>query len=708
MKPRLVEWWARILPLEARRRSAVNHSCRLILVVLFGVVSLIVLPAAAGNEPQTGGERMDWLRLVPGEARFYVEVRQLSGIQRLFQRLGIWRTVRELAERDSLAATSQPWRRTSEEYLGLTPERAIHRFLGRRTALIATESAQWQGGVVLAELEKPATLAPWLKRWRARSLPDEGPVRRYELTGGILLAVRDGTLAFGPAGDPEGLWARTVLLLAGRRGPTLAGRSEFAALRSRLSSDHGVLLYVVWPEGDPTAISGCRRLLVGVSVNESGIFCELQGQRGGPIEMAPEIDVPWLCELPSSTLAVRAGSSDLDGFLRQTRGIAAAQQDPVISLLLRGFLGGDDEPGAPRLSLGPSYCLVVGRDRSSSLGLEMPALTWICRTPDGERLVERLDRTLGFIASLLARTSLAPRVATSVSVEVEDCEGVALHHVAIGPVLAERTGLLFLDRLDPCWAWYGGRLLLSSSLTHAREIVLAATGKGVRLGDDPGARDLFPGAADDDRLVEWWFARGNRIAELLENWRGYLAREQPQALKPEWWQDWAAQQMAHRTRLGVGLAVDQHDPRRAVVKELSRKSPALRYLRIGDVIVGAGGSPLATTQPAQEVAERYSLRPDARKFELDVIRAGRGIKVTIPVPQTRSPDLSGFDPIRGVDRWTTLSRCADVATVWVFGGSPDRLDARMLIKWKRPAPPKSKGADAGRAGVTAGRRTLVE
>jgi hypothetical protein len=619
-----------------------------------------------------------------------VEVRDLSEVQKVFQHLGIWNTVRKLAEEDSLAATSQPWPRTSEQYLGLTPDRAIHLFLGRRTALIATESSQWQGGVVLAELEQPTTLGPWLKRWRAKSLADEGSVRRYELTGGVLLAVRDATLAFGPAGDTEGLWARTVLLMAGRRGPTLAARSEVAALRSRMSTGFPILTYVAWPEGDPTAFAGCRRLLVGASVSPTGISCEFHGQRPPSAEAASQIDLAWLRELPRSTLAARSASFSFDSFLRQPRGWIGPQQDPVVSLLLRGFLTEGKQADSPRPELESGYCLIFGHDRPSSLGCDLPAVTLICRGRETQAYADRLDRTFGFLAMLLAKGTLAPTETPPPKVETETCEGVALRHLEIGPLLAKRTGLSFLDHLDVCWASDGERLILSSSMVHAREIVLASAGKTARLGDDPDMAALLPADVDDERLTEWWFAKGSRIAEMLSNWRDYLEREQPQALTAQWWRSWAAQQSTHRTRLGVGLAADKKNPRRAVVKELARGSPAIRHLRIGDVIIGVEGAPLATTQPAQEVADRYGSRADDLRFDLDIIRAGKAIKVTVAVPTDTPLDLGDFDPVRGLDQWTTLARCARTAAVYVYGGAPDRLDARILIHWEQSVSPPRK------------------
>jgi hypothetical protein len=672
--------------------------------IMMAVVLACALPASAEPAPALSDETADWLKCVPGDAHFYVEVRDLAGVRRRFQHLGIWKTVRDLTEQNASGATTRPWQRTTEEYLHLDPEIAIHVFLGRRTALIATESARWQNGVMLAELEKAADLRFWLRRWRAKTLPDEGSVRRYELPGGILLAVADRTLAFGPAGDPDGLWGRTVLLLAGRRGPTLAGRSEFAALRTRLTANYPTLLYVVWPDGDPTAIGGCTRLLVGAAVTESGISCELRGQRAARDDSEPSLSISMLRTLPASTMAVRAGSFDFDQFSGRVKGKGAAQEDTLLMLFLKGLSADAKGSGEPIPDLGPEYLVVLGQDQSNpSRGFDMPAITTICQAHDGAGYVERLDRTIRLLARLLARLSLSPDKPTEpINVEITECEGIPLHHIRIGPIVAERASLGFLDGIDVCWTLLDERLVLSSSLTHVQEIVRAARGKAATLADGADVKELLPVADEANQVVEWWFARGSAIADMVSGWLEYLERERPETLQQEWWQEWVSQRLAQRAQLGIGLAADPTDPHRAVVKELAWKSPAIRFLRVGDIVVGAAGSPLTTTQPAREVAERYAARGQTRDFVLQILRDGKAITVKIPVPTTKTIELRGFDPVRALRQLTTLSSHAQTATVWRYAVSPDRFDARIQIHWEPVQ--KSTSQPSSRPSITPTKR----
>lgn len=649
-------------------------------------------PVVAAFQPGPAAGGSDWLRIAPGDAHFYVEVRDLAGIRRLFNRLGIWKTVRELTERESPAAASQPWQRIGERFLNISSERAIHEFLGRRAALLATEPAYWQNGVVLAEMENSPTVEIWLRRWRAKPLAAEGSVQRYELPGGIMLATQGQTLVFGPAGDPEGLWNRTVLLLAGSKGPTLAGRSEFAALRSRLSASYPCLLYVVWPEGDANALGNCIRLLAGASVTESGITCELHGQRSVHEKEQPPLDATVLTLLPDSTLAVRAGSLDFRELGERVTRNQAARQDRLLLLILRGLFGaGEQDSGEILDGLGPNLMVVIARDPSSTtLGFEMPAVTAICKARLGPDYILRLDRTIRLAARLLARISqAASQPADPLDVEIEDCEGVELHHIKIGGVLAERSGLDFLHGLDLCWTLADEKLIVSSSLGHVRELIRASRGKAPRLTDGADLKDLLPAATEEDRLVEWWFARGDAVAQMVGTWVEYLQREQPEALRRDWWQDWAAEQLEDRTRLGLGLVKDEADPHRARVKEIARPSPAARFLRVGDVIVAAAGSPLATTQPAQEVAERYAARGNADKFELQIVRQGKLIDLKIPVLPAHPVDLHGFDPVRALNQLMILSKRARTATMWRYANSPERFDARILVRWEPAATTRS-------------------
>ncbi len=642
---------------------------------------LCVASASAGPSPLQGDDD-DWLRIVPGDARFYVEMRNLTEVRAVFQRLEMWDTIRELAEKEETATTSKPWRHTTETFLGLSPEAAITQLLGRRTALIAPESAQWQTGVVLTELEAASDLRPWLRRWRAKRLANEGPVQRYELRGGLLLAAFGKTLVFGPANDPEGLWARTVLLLSGRRGPMLAGRADFSALRSRLSRDYSSLLYVAWEEGDPTAFAQCTGLLIGISVTADGINCELRGRRPGQNETTFNLDSSGLSALPASTLAVRVGAFDFAAFSAEVKSRKFAKTDALLSMFLE-LIAGDGHATGILDNLGSQYWIVMDRDRSGrSPIVQLPVITAICETPAGDAVMAKLDNALGLLSQILAIIAVpANKQGGRFSVKTTACEGVTLHYIEAGPALAYRSGLDFLAGVNICWAVMDDKLYLSSSTQHVKDIIRAARGRAARLGSLPDWASGLPDRESDDRFVEWSLARGDEIADVVSSWVDYIKKREPDMLDRHWWRQWLAERLEHHTRLGVGLVADKGHPHRAVVREVGSDSRAVGIVHVGDIVVGVDGTPLRTNKPANEVAQRYRTRGDAREFELQLIRRGKRLTVQIPVLPSQATGLEDFDLIRTLEHLVSLSRRARLATTWRYATQADRFDAGIRIKW---------------------------
>jgi hypothetical protein len=661
-------------------------------------VLAMVLCCAAGAAAQPAREARDdainWLKIVPADAGFYVELRDLAGIRRQFIKLGIWRTVLELSERDAKQRSMRPGQRGRAELLGMHPETAISRVMGRRAALIASSSGGWREGVLIAELAQASDLLPLLRRWRARLQGgDVGPVRRYMLHGGMNLAVLDRTVVFGPAGDPEGLWGRTVLLLSGRGTQALRWRSEFAGLQSRLTRDYPSLVYVEWEEGDPTAVAGCRRLLIGISVEPDGISCELRGHRQAAGADARCLDASTIGALPADSLAVWSSGADFSKFAGGLKTGLGKDGDALAGLLLGGIVGAAGSVDLMK-ELGPGYVVVVGHDRSSEPGgpppgrrLMLPAIGALIEVRGGEAHVERMDSVLGFMAQFL-EVLATPDGKRSKLVEVArtPCEGVELHHVEIGPAVAQRTGLSFLKGLRPCWAVLDGRLVVSTSKGHVEAIVRAARGKAPRLDGVGEFEGVLPRKGEGEAIADWATVRGSAVSEMFSSWLWYLRRRHPEALSKQWWQAWAANRLERHTQLGVGLVRDETNPRRAVVLEVRAGSPASGILDVGDVIVGAAGKPLTSTQPALEVARRYRARGGAGGFALNVLRSGKGLALKILVPPATARDLSEFDPVLGLRQLMTLSRRAQTVAVTRYAAPPGQYDARIEIRWDREKP----------------------
>lgn len=634
--------------------------------------------------------QQDWLRLVPGDARFYVEIRDLREIRQLFRALGIWDLTRELAAASTPEASSQPWQRSAEALLGLDPDTAISEILGRRSALFASESSQWQNGVLMAELAEDGDLKSLLKRWDATESEPDGPVRRYLLRGGIQLAVRERLIVLGAAGDPDGLWRRSVSLLAGKRGANLAARSEVASLRIRLSREYPALLYVAWPDDDPTALAGCKRLLVGADVTPKEIVSEWRGQ------LATRRNTPAApclgSELPASTLAAYSSAADFAEFSRR----AAARKFELTGSwmdLVAGSVAGIDEGSEKFIpTMGPGYCVAIGSRRPSEPGeVEFPALAAIVATGKDSGGVERFNRIMRVLAQILHALAGGSAESGEMGDQAVKQKRVAetdIYYIDVGKGLSRRLGLDALRNLQIVWASTGARAIVSSSLGQAEEIVRASRGAAPRLGAEPGTPEAGPESRvrEEGPLAEWAYVRGTSLARMLTSWMDYLRERSPEALSASWWREWAARRIERRTRLGLGLQTSRTDSRYAEVREISSGSPVSELLHEGDVIVAVDGRPLTTTQPAAEIAERYRHRGSSGQFELRVLREGELMDIRVPVPPADPLDLREFDPVRALNQLILLTRRIDTLTLHRYANKPDRLDARLRIRWVERSP----------------------
>ncbi len=97
------------------------------------------------------------------------------------------------------------------------------------------------------------------------------------------------------------------------------------------------------------------------------------------------------------------------------------------------------------------------------------------------------------------------------------------------------------------------------------------------------------------------------LADLGQLWLDHLQRKAPDTLTDKWWRP---RQPGGSPRLGVD--VDSAGEKLLKVISVVSGGPADGRLRVGDILVGAGGKPFATTQPIGEVQTAISDRPGAR------------------------------------------------------------------------------------------------
>ncbi|MBX3396038.1 MAG: hypothetical protein KF841_11790 [Phycisphaerae bacterium] len=627
-------------------------------------------PAASTRTP------VDWLRFVPGDVRFYVEINDLVGLRRRLQTLGMWDVVRELASADRSPGARGP------RLPGLGDEQAISLLIGRRGALFAPMSSQWRSGVLFAQLGGANEVQRWRTLWGARRLPDEGAVQCYLLDGGLRMAVLDQLMALGPADDPTNLWRRTVDLLAGRPGAHLRGQSEFASLFSRMSSLHDGIGYASWQAGDPFAPGGYDRIAVGFSIGDDELKCEIHGARTGAASNLIPCDSEAVRRLPADTIAAWSDSShSWFGSHRNATGVALNEFSPL-GLFLGMFSSATIETGKLEEMLGPCFTVAIGLDPNGpdASMLLVPQVVGIIQSREAPRVAEQFGVIADFVLTV-ARLTDAPTSAPAGSslVERREFEGLTLRSVRIGTALADRLGFEFLKDIELCWAGAYNRLFVATSATRLQTVLKAWDGGGPALRTD-GAD-----SATDERepVVRWGFVRGRNVSRMMMTWLAHLRKQNPKALRDDWWQQWAAERTRSRTRLGVGLRDSETIRGGATVLELGSASPALGILQVGDVILATGGRPLPTTQPAAETARRYNERGPEKLFRVTVLRNGRRVTFGIPVEPLDLSEIHQIEPIRAMRQLIVLLRRIESIRFEQLGRDLNRLHLRVRVEWER-------------------------
>jgi len=617
--------------------------------------------------------RADWLKWAPGDARLFIEFRDLAGVRSAFRTRGIWEAVQQLS---APAATTQPWQLHAERSLGLTPDQAIDELLGARAALLAVNPANWQVGVVIAELPPQTEVRTVLRRWRARPEKPDGPVQRYSLPGGLGLAIRGRVLMFGPKEDPEGLWDRSAALLADRAGPTLAGRSDVAALRAAAPQDYSCLIYTSWTDAAPSEDPRSNRLLCTATVTADGIDCELRGHVRPGDAQAATWTAAELAQLPGDVAFLWARSHDAKSIHRWL----AVDGLPVSSLsgmLFQTFVATPEDRRRVADSLGPRIAWIgdvrPGRTRDEAV---MPAVSVVCDTRDATFLSRRIDAGMDLLTAFLEFISGQPASQESTFIQKTPLGKETMHWVDWSKGLVARVGLPALATVQPCWVALDGRLVFASTRSLAQRIIESRADAVMRM-----RQKRIEALASDTPITDYFRVDGQKIAALIHSWDGYLSRHHAEVLTPNYWREWTDRRIEERRRLGVTLKAAP-DGSGAEVVTVDSSTPAEGRLEPGDIIIEAGGRPTSTSRPAQVVAEAYQASRETGAFALVFMRGTDKHTILIPLP-TMPRFAEGFDPVAFLRRLASLSSRIDSITAIGRMGPGPRIEVRAQMRWKR-------------------------
>lgn len=649
----------------------------------FFVAFLIAMPAplpssAVRAQDSDRLSSVDFSRLVPGDVGFYVEVKGLSDLQKSFQKLGVWQALRDTVEGDS--ATSQPWQQRSEQLLGMTSEQLIANVLGHRAALFARRSDDWQNGILIAEIKSQVALRTLLQDWRARPLASEGPVDRYQLRSNLRCAVLDRILVLGPPGDPDGLWARSVLLLTGR-GPHLAGQSEFASLRSRFNDDPDAVVFARWPDDYPYAFANCQRVLVTMQFDGSLMKCRVFGRRRFPLSNEVTIAPSLLDSVAPSSIAIWTGAVSPPPPLETDDPLTPSGPGALLHQLFAKLPSWSRPNDSILSAVGKCVLLQIGRLDTAQP--EFPTLTITLGSTASKTVIRQLDSVFELLAQLIAIFANADGAVRDIpSVEHVERGDADVRRVDLGRQLARREALTFLRPMELAWTATSSTIVVGTS-TQAVIDTLGAASASTQSSKETDAAAALSVLRDSasDAVAEFGFIRGGGAAALIDSWIEYARASHPELLEDAWWQLWIASKLYEETRLGVGMKNDPGAPGRAIVEEVSLSSPAAAHLRVGDVIVGIFGKRLPDRNAAQALAQRYERRGDRPTVTFDVIRDGRPLTVEIAVARMPTRLPAQIKPATAMKRLCALLKGIESASFARIANDPRHLDVRIRIRW---------------------------
>jgi|GEM_PF-2241094 len=649
---------------------------RSVRMTMLRVIALAYLFTLIGHA-RLYAEPPDLARLVPNNAGFYAEFRGLNELHQRFESMGVWQALRGYAEGDT--TDSDRWQRQTEATLGMTSDELIDTLLGNRAAIFASTPTDWQDGVVIAELRSPAQIAKLLRRWGIKAKAAPETISEHQIGKALNCATHNNLMILGRADASDGGYQRALALLREQSRAHLAGRTDFAALRSYLAETPAGLVYAKWPTSDPYSILGCQALMAGFYFDKATTRCRLVGrlrEEDSTYQLIPERF--WNLR-PNNEIAFLAGHfENRDSMLASST--PSMGERGLLGSLLGGLFPTSSTGTAFEEVMGPYFSLssLTRKDTGTPL---LPDTACVIASQNPKQAVQYIEPVLLLLGNLIK--ILAPSnadAADAVVIERDEIGGRAVSLLPWGRLLALRTEFSFLSPIVLAWATDRDVVGLATSTRALKSCLDSVTHDDSSSG--PATSDVW-GRFDErgNGVIECAYLRGTAWSKILESWLSYAEKKHPQLVNDGWWQVWAADRMMREAQLGVGLVKSKSRASAAEVREIGSNSPARGRLKIGDLIIGAGGRSLDASSPARSVAERYHERGAATNFPLIILRDGKRMRVDLRVPPSPDLRLASFKPITSIRKIGQLLGGIKSIAYMRYRTKPGWLDAEVIVDW---------------------------
>lgn len=657
---------------------------------------------------------------VPADIGFFVEIRDASDLLIPMLDPQIWTTLADLAGQPAQAEDAAIWRQQIEKTVKMDPEQAIRTLFSQRVAFVGESPRQTQDAVVVCRPRSdPKTL---LDSWKALRVQDPGLQQppTYQLHGVIGAAQVGDLLYFGTLIPANGLFRRMLPVVAQPGRPQLADEDTFKRLRGRVPENADGILFVrlggddapdgavvpvsqpsqTQPAGTPPASAPTSRTamrptrlpdLPGPLRNARNVLVALQrdGSRlhftavGDPPRGPTPVIRPsprLIAALPERTLAAWQGNIDYSTYVDAI--LALPESNRVRSILSRPNQG--ETARSLASALGATTCVALGVVQPAGRAADappVPAAAVLLPVLDAETVTREMSTigdTLGLYYNIY---SLARGIPPLQPTAQERIGGVDVSYLNFSPLI-ETVDRGAIKELHLAWAVHDGVLIVASHLDWLREILAARADEGRRWSAVLGLpKRRVPDVCDNMLAVQ-----SGPLSDVGTRWLAWFEKNVPEVLSEQWWR---RDSLSRRlTQLGVNTRRIPNEPSKLRVISIEPKSPSDGRIRVGDIIIGAGGKRFATSQPQDEIRQAIAQRPSGRYFSMQVERDGVTRNETIPLPY--------LNMIQTLRRAVAIGKVAQRFIYFDDQPEPEgsrgfltielRKDAAPLYRFENPAP----------------------
>ncbi len=656
------------------------------------------MPAAWGAEPGLA-------RLVPADARLYLEVRDWNGLTGSPLGALLSDMLRSLAPPATQPAASRPtttqaqgtqpasapapltWRDRLASHLGVPGPHMLDQLSSGRLVLVADGWDEIGQAILIAQPAKPVELEPLLRA--LPPAPAVGHLRCSKLSNDHELAFDGAHVVIGRRFGPNSLFSRTLSLWLSPHGAALCDMADFRD-RIRLLPDRSqVLLYltgrtragqgaalpaILWP----AVWNQFQSLAATVSVSTGGITIETTAEPGRAVGLTESSGRSLLTELPASTLLAWTQAIDYAAHYRRLGALTGQRT----FAFYRGVL----ENGLPRGSLDTHFLShlaeetlfvlsQIARPVATSPGdpyqpLWIPALTVAVQTASQEVVTTTVDRAF---QNLLMLLNVQPAQGGPLSIENVPIGpgGGTVHSISVGRLLRQKPGGEILGQLQLSWTVAENLVVVGTATEAVRDLVLARRRQAPLLaqlavgprGDRPAARTVL-------------IAQPTLISDLLASWAQSFSANPSLLAQSDWWTQLQSVRAVSLYQLG---AVPGRVAAGAVqIAFVIPQLPAASKLRAGDTVVAVEGQPLDASDALASLEWLLATRPRAEAVQFKVIRDDCEELIELPVAPPPAPPR----PIGAVEFLQQASRVLQLfagARYSTSSPEPGALVARLEL-----------------------------